>query len=641
MRSHFVRRTGLGLALTIFLAGAPAWAGGTLFDAIRRDDVAAVKAMTAAGADVNAADETGATPLMYAAIYASPECMQALIDKGAAVNARNRFGATPLMWAASRAPQVKMLLSRGADVNARASDGTNALVVATRFNNADAMQALIAAGADPHAAADRAALLSAAYANYDPAARNLLTSLRVERPWRGEFILPVLGRHLTNAADEGIVARLLNDGAADPFETLPLITFSLPTFFVAARSGNLPAMAAFVAQGFDPKEIGPHGWTTLMMAAGSDTPSKKAMQFLLDAGVNVNAVDEDGRTALDWALTRGENDTTAFLRHAGAVSKAAAFVAPKPVAAPRSAREAVERALAQIQPVGPKFSDRTKCNSCHNQNIPAIAVAHAKSRGLSLNESLVGHSMKVTNVGWSNRRDPVLLGDTYGGGFQANISYGLLEMSESHVPATVQSDAMVLGLAARQLPDGSWPEGVDIRPPLTPSAIVSTALAARGIRQLAPAGRRDEMEARVARAKEYLRSAVPQDPIDAMFRMVGLVWTGASDAEINQARHAVIGLQRPDGGWAQLTSLDSDAYATGLALYALHSAGMKSDAAPYQKGADFLLRTQLEDGTWFVKTRAFGFQPYFETGFPHGRSQFISTVATSWAATALSFTLDK
>jgi len=36
-----------------------------------------------------------------------------------------------------------------------------------------------------------------------------------------------------------------------------------------------------------------------------------------------------------------------------------------------------------------------------------------------------------------------------------------------------------------------------------------------------------------------------------------------------------------------------------------------------------------------VRTRAFGFQPYFETGFPHGRSQFISTVATSWASLAL------
>ena len=60
----------------------------------------------------------------------------------------------------------------------------------------------------------------------------------------------------------------------------------------------------------------------------------------------------------------------------------------------------------------------------------------------------------------------------------------------------------------------------------------------------------------------------------------------------------------------------------------------------YRKGVDYLLRTQLEDGTWFVRTRAFGFQPYFETGFPHGRSQFISTVATAWASAALTYTLE-
>jgi hypothetical protein len=52
----------------------------------------------------------------------------------------------------------------------------------------------------------------------------------------------------------------------------------------------------------------------------------------------------------------------------------------------------------------------------------------------------------------------------------------------------------------------------------------------------------------------------------------------------------------------------------------------------------YLLRTQLEDGTWFVRSRAFGFQPYFESGFPHGKDQFISAAATSWAAMALAYT---
>ena len=59
----------------------------------------------------------------------------------------------------------------------------------------------------------------------------------------------------------------------------------------------------------------------------------------------------------------------------------------------------------------------------------------------------------------------------------------------------------------------------------------------------------------------------------------------------------------------------------------------------YKKAVAFLLETQLEDGTWFVRARGFGFQPYFDTGFPHGPNQFISAAATSWAAMAIAYTL--
>jgi hypothetical protein len=82
-----------------------------------------------------------------------------------------------------------------------------------------------------------------------------------------------------------------------------------------------------------------------------------------------------------------------------------------------------------------------------------------------------------------------------------------------------------------------------------------------------------------------------------------------------------------------------DAYATGQALYALNAAAFKPGSPAYKKGAAYLLRTQLEDGSWYVPTRAFGFQPYKEYGFPHGKDQFISDAETSWAAIALSYTL--
>ena len=98
-------------------------------------------------------------------------------------------------------------------------------------------------------------------------------------------------------------------------------------------------------------------------------------------------------------------------------------------------------------------------------------------------------------------------------------------------------------------------------------------------------------------------------------------------------------LQGEDGGWAQRSTMSPDAYATGQALYALHAGGFPASASVCRKGARYLLRTQLEDGTWFMRSRAVGFQPYFESGFPHGRDQFISAAATSWAAIALGYAL--
>jgi len=74
----------------------------------------------------------------------------------------------------------------------------------------------------------------------------------------------------------------------------------------------------------------------------------------------------------------------------------------------------------------------------------------------------------------------------------------------------------------------------------------------------------------------------------------------------------------------------------GKALVALSDSGAiaVTDAA-YQRGVQYLLANQLEDGSWFVRSRAIAFQPYFESGFPHGHDQWISAAATNWATMAL------
>src|SRR2546425_12376785 len=81
--------------------------------------------------------------------------------------------------------------------------------------------------------------------------------------------------------------------------------------------------------------------------------------------------------------------------------------------------------------------------------------------------------------------------------------------------------------------------------------------------------------------------------------------------------------------------MESGAFTTGLAMMALQSSGLPVSDPAYQRGVQYLLNSQLEDGSWHVRTRAAGFQPYFDNGFPHGVDQWISAAASSWATMAL------
>jgi squalene-hopene cyclase-like protein len=114
------------------------------------------------------------------------------------------------------------------------------------------------------------------------------------------------------------------------------------------------------------------------------------------------------------------------------------------------------------------------------------------------------------------------------------------------------------------------------------------------------------------------------------------VLVGASLAERQPALEALRADQRPDGGWPQAGAPESDAYGTGQALYALHvGVGMPVSDSVYQRGVQFLLRTQEEDGSWLVPKRVEPRNLYFDAAFPHGEAQYASFNATCWAAMAL------
>jgi squalene cyclase len=124
--------------------------------------------------------------------------------------------------------------------------------------------------------------------------------------------------------------------------------------------------------------------------------------------------------------------------------------------------------------------------------------------------------------------------------------------------------------------------------------------------------------------------------VDSAFKLLGLKWVSEKPEAIEKAADLLLRQQRQDGGWAQLPTLPSDTYATGQVLVALHESGcLASDSPMYRRGIEFLLKTQLTDGSWYVPSRCFPALEFSSSGFPHGRSQFISASATCWATMAL------
>jgi hypothetical protein len=165
-----------------------------------------------------------------------------------------------------------------------------------------------------------------------------------------------------------------------------------------------------------------------------------------------------------------------------------------------------------------------------------------------------------------------------------------------------------------------------------------TALAIRALTAYGIPARKADTAARVARAARWLAAETPMSTEERVMQLLGLHWADGNRAGIEARRQKLAREQRPDGGWAQTPHLLSDAYATGQVLFTLHELGVPASDAAVQRGVAYLLRTQAEDGSWYVKSRAMKIQPYFESGFPHGHDQWISQSGTAWAAMALAVT---
>src|SRR5262249_13951040 len=154
------------------------------------------------------------------------------------------------------------------------------------------------------------------------------------------------------------------------------------------------------------------------------------------------------------------------------------------------------------------------------------------------------------------------------------------------------------------------------------SDFTPTYLAVRALRRWGTPDLAERIDKRVAAARDWLLKTPAEDTEDRVFRLWGLKAAGAADAGVRAAAEGLGDSQRGDGGWGQTAAMDSDSYATGTALVALHDAGGLATTDPaYRRGVAYLLKTQLPNGSWHVHSRSKPFQPYYESGFPHGKDQ--------------------
>src|SRR5690349_17330554 len=320
-----VARTGVVAAAKVLLDhGAKVdareeWHGqSALMWAVDEQHPAMVKELIAHGADVNAVSNVnkwerqntaeprekwlplgGLTPLLFAARQGCVECAQILLDAGAKINTADPDGISPVLMAIMNGhyDTAAFLINRGADPNLADETGQTALYAAVHFNTMP-----ISNRPSPKVIDEKVSSLELIQLLLDKGA-NVNAQLKKQIPYRTKL----------DRGDD----TMLTTG------TTPLLR--------AAKAADLPAMRLLLAKGADPKLATRTGINPLMAAAGlgskeEDTTGRfktepeaiQAIQLCLDAGVDINAANGQGQTALHAAALKGYDKVVQFLADHGA-----------------------------------------------------------------------------------------------------------------------------------------------------------------------------------------------------------------------------------------------------------------------------------------------------------------------------------
>jgi hypothetical protein len=288
--------------------------------------------------------------------------------------------------------------------------------------------------------------------------------------------------------------------------------------------------------------------------------------------------------------------------------------------------ECANKAVRLIDRTSATFLETRTCFTCHTQTFAALVLTDATRAGMDVDKDNLAAQVERAYE----------IYDSLGGVRPDTVGHALLALDIGRHAPNDRTEAMLQYLLDYGNKNEPWKVAIEDREPAEASNYTTNFLAIRATNRYGTAEQKESIAARRRAVELWFAKADAKDTEDQVFRLFLAHELGIPSKSKEPFVRRLLDEQRADGGWGQKAEMKADAYATASALVALNKAGGVSVGhKKWQHGIDYLLQTQRPDGSWHVASRVKPVQEYFESGFPHGKDQFISAFATGWATEAL------